>query len=138
MSFGELRILIIEDESMITMLLEDTLADMGCQVVAVASQLDEAMEKAASLDFDVAILDVNLNGSRIVSCRRGPGETKHSIRVHNRLRSRRRSREISASSTFTQALPTRRLGECRRRGVRARIGKPYRCRSHGKIHARGR
>ncbi len=64
MSFGELRILIIEDESMITMLLEDTLADMGCQVVAVASQLDEAMEKAASLDFDVAILDVNLNGSQ--------------------------------------------------------------------------
>ena len=44
------------------MLLEDTLAEIGCEVVGVASRFDEAVEKAKLLAFDVAILDVNLNG----------------------------------------------------------------------------
>lgn len=58
-----LRVLIIEDESMVTMLIEDTLADLGCAVVGSASRLDEAMAKASSLECNAAILDVNLNGS---------------------------------------------------------------------------
>jgi CheY-like chemotaxis protein len=57
-----LRILVVEDESLVTMLIEDTLADLGCDVVDKASRLEEAVEKAAKLEFDVAILDVNLNG----------------------------------------------------------------------------
>jgi CheY-like chemotaxis protein len=56
------RVLIIEDESMVTMLIEDTLADIGCEVAGTASRLDEARKKASSLCFDVVILDVNLNG----------------------------------------------------------------------------
>jgi CheY-like chemotaxis protein len=56
------RVLVIEDESMVTMLLQDTLADIGCEVVGLASRFKDAMEKATSLSFDVAILDVNLNG----------------------------------------------------------------------------
>lgn len=56
------RVLVIEDEAMISMLLEDTLVDIGCEVAGVASRFDEAAEKAAALAFDVAILDVNLNG----------------------------------------------------------------------------
>jgi CheY-like chemotaxis protein len=63
-TFAGLRVLVIEDESMVTMLIEDTLADIGCAVTGTASRLDEAMEKAASLDFDMAILDVNLNGAQ--------------------------------------------------------------------------
>ena len=56
------RILLVEDESAITMLLEDLLSDLGCYLVAVAPRLPEAMEKAEALSYDVAILDVNLNG----------------------------------------------------------------------------
>ena len=58
-----LRVLIVEDESLVSMLIEDTLADIGCTVVSVASRLEEAMRKVSSLEFDLAILDVNLNGS---------------------------------------------------------------------------
>jgi CheY-like chemotaxis protein len=56
------RVFIVEDESMVMMLLQDALDDIGCQVVGVASRFKDALEKAKSLSFDVAILDVNLNG----------------------------------------------------------------------------
>ena len=56
------RVLAIEDESMVAMLLQDTLAEIGCDVVGVASRFNDAMEKAKSLSFDVAILDINLKG----------------------------------------------------------------------------
>ena len=58
------RVLVIEDESMVMMLLQDMLEDIGCVVVGSASRIAEATEKAGSLAFDVAILDVNLNGER--------------------------------------------------------------------------
>jgi CheY-like chemotaxis protein len=60
-----LRVLVVEDESLIAMLIEDALADLGCTLVAVASSLKDALDKAAALDFDIAILDVNLNGSPV-------------------------------------------------------------------------
>jgi CheY-like chemotaxis protein len=63
-SLSGLRVLIVEDESMVTMLLEDTLAEFGCTVVGVASRVNEAVSKVSSLAFDVVILDVNLNGDR--------------------------------------------------------------------------
>ena len=58
------RVLVIEDESMVMMLLQDMLEDIGCVVVGSASRIADATEKARSLAFDVAILDVNLNGER--------------------------------------------------------------------------
>lgn len=58
------RILLIEDESMVSMLIEDALVDMGCVVVAQASRLEEGLTKARALAFDAAILDVNLAGER--------------------------------------------------------------------------
>jgi CheY-like chemotaxis protein len=63
-SFVGLRVFVVEDEAMVSMLIEDTLADIGCSVAGTAARLDEAMIKAAALDFDLAILDVNLNGIR--------------------------------------------------------------------------
>jgi CheY-like chemotaxis protein len=62
-----LRVLIIEDESMVAMLLEDSLAEIGCEVVGIASRFNDAVEKAKSLAFDIAILDVNLNGRHTFS-----------------------------------------------------------------------
>jgi CheY-like chemotaxis protein len=57
-------IFVVEDESMIAMLIEDLLADLGCEVAGVASRLDDAMAKASALSFDAAIIDVNLDGDQ--------------------------------------------------------------------------
>ena len=60
-----LRVLVVEDEALIAMLIEDALEGLGCTLLAVASTLKEALEMAASLDIDLAILDVNLNGQPV-------------------------------------------------------------------------
>ena len=56
------RVLVIEDELLLVMLLEDFLESIGCVVAGVALGFQAALEKAQALSFDVAILDVNLNG----------------------------------------------------------------------------
>ena len=63
-NLGGRRILVIEDESMVTMFIQDTLEDIGCEVAGVASRVAEALDKARTLAFDVAILDVNLDGEQ--------------------------------------------------------------------------
>jgi CheY-like chemotaxis protein len=59
------RVLVVEDELMIRMLLEDMLGELGYAIAAEASRLEEALEAVRSADFDLAILDVNLNGQPI-------------------------------------------------------------------------
>lgn len=59
-----LRVLVVEDEVLICMTLRDVLEDLGCEIAAVCTTLQHAMETANSIDFDVAILDVNLNGEQ--------------------------------------------------------------------------
>ena len=56
------RILIVEDETMIAMLIEDFLIDLGWEVVGIVGTLDRAMATLANAEIDAAILDVNLNG----------------------------------------------------------------------------
>ena len=56
------RALIVEDEAIIAMTAEDMLHELGCAVVVTASTLAEAMEAAEGGGFDVALLDINLNG----------------------------------------------------------------------------
>src|SRR6516225_9386613 len=60
------RILVVEDELMIRMLLEDMLGELGYTVAAEAGRLDEALAAAKNAEIDVAILDVNLNGQPIL------------------------------------------------------------------------
>jgi CheY-like chemotaxis protein len=60
-----LRVLVVEDEMMVSMLIEDMLSDLGCVVVGPASRLDEAMELAQAGGIDCAVLDVNLGGQPI-------------------------------------------------------------------------
>jgi CheY-like chemotaxis protein len=59
-----MRALVIEDEAAILMLVVDYLEESGIEVAATASRIEDALEKAATLDVDVAILDVNLMGQR--------------------------------------------------------------------------
>ncbi|MFI4964312.1 MAG: response regulator [Caulobacterales bacterium] len=60
-----LRVLVVEDEMMVSMLIEDMLTDLGCTVVGPASRLDEAIELARAGQVDCAVLDVNLAGQPI-------------------------------------------------------------------------
>jgi CheY-like chemotaxis protein len=59
------RILVVEDEVMIRMLLEDMLGELGYIVAAEAARIDEALEATKNADFDLAILDGNLNGEPV-------------------------------------------------------------------------
>src|SRR6266566_4880464 len=56
------RVLVVEDEVMIRMMLEDMLGELGYTVAAEAARIDEALEATKNADFDLAILDANLDG----------------------------------------------------------------------------
>lgn len=55
------RILVVEDEMMVVMMIEELLEESGCTVTA-AGRLEQALIHAQAERFDAAILDVNLNG----------------------------------------------------------------------------
>jgi DNA-binding response OmpR family regulator len=57
-----MRVLVVEDDSIISMLIEDFLDTLGCEVVATAAQLEDGLSKANNTAIDVAVLDVNLHG----------------------------------------------------------------------------
>lgn len=56
------RVLIIEDDVRISLLMQESLVEMGCAVAGTAMLLDDALDLAASQSFDVALLDISLNG----------------------------------------------------------------------------
>jgi CheY-like chemotaxis protein len=62
---GSLRILLVEDEAIIAIMLEGMLADLGCEVVGPAGNLGEATRLAQSEGLGGAFLDVNLGGQSI-------------------------------------------------------------------------
>lgn len=59
-----LKILIVEDESLVAMLIEDVLLDLGHEIAAVAGRLDQAVKLASELAIDFAVVDLNLNGQQ--------------------------------------------------------------------------
>ncbi len=59
------RLLVVEDEYLIRMLLEDMLVDLGYDVAAAVGTIAEAREAASTGDFQAAILDVNLDGQEV-------------------------------------------------------------------------
>ena len=62
MTLAGKRVLIVEDEALVAMLVEEYLEEFGCEIAGMASRLDEAVQKAITLAIDVAVLDVNLAG----------------------------------------------------------------------------
>jgi CheY-like chemotaxis protein len=60
-----LRILLVEDEAVIAIMLEDMLADLGCEVVGPVGNVDEAIRLARTERLAGAFLDVNVAGARI-------------------------------------------------------------------------
>ena len=58
----KLRVLVVEDEGMVAMLVEDMLTDLGHTVGAMASRMRDAIDLAQNGMFDWAIVDVNFDG----------------------------------------------------------------------------
>ena len=58
-------VFLVEDEVMIRMMVADMLEELGYSVAAEAGEIGEAVKLAQSTDFDLAILDVNVNGKVI-------------------------------------------------------------------------
>ncbi|WP_293868370.1 response regulator [uncultured Alsobacter sp.] len=55
------KVLLVEDESLVAMLAEDMLADLGADVV-LAMRFPEGLHQAQQGEFALAVLDVNLGG----------------------------------------------------------------------------
>ena len=56
------RVLIVEDEMLIALMLQDMMAEAGLTVAAIANTLQAGVELAGREDVQLAILDINLNG----------------------------------------------------------------------------
>jgi len=56
------RALVVEDEVLVGMLLEEMLDELGYELAALSTHLEEALSLARTAAFDVAVLDINLNG----------------------------------------------------------------------------
>ena len=60
------RVLVVEDESLVAMLLETILEDMGCTPVGPASNIDDGAAMARdTTELDAALLDVNVAGRQV-------------------------------------------------------------------------
>ena len=59
------KLLVVEDDALIRMLLADMLGEIGYTVAAEAGSVDEALEATRKTDFDLAILDADLNGRSV-------------------------------------------------------------------------
>lgn len=59
------RVLVVEDEMLVAMLVEDMLADAGCVVVGPFARLSAALEAARVEAVDVALLDVDVAGEMV-------------------------------------------------------------------------
>jgi|KBSSwiStaDraftv2_1062776.scaffolds.fasta_scaffold08591_5 CheY-like chemotaxis protein len=57
-----LRILLVEDEAVIAMTAEDMIEELGCVVSGQAATVKEALDHVQRDNFDLALLDINLNG----------------------------------------------------------------------------
>jgi two-component SAPR family response regulator len=60
-----LRVIVVEDETLLAMLLEDMLAELGCEVLWTAHRVGKALELMAQSAPDAAVLDVNIAGDPV-------------------------------------------------------------------------
>lgn len=59
------RILVVEDEALIAVMVEDMLAELGSIVLGPAATIEQALALLSHEEIDAAVLDVNVRGERI-------------------------------------------------------------------------
>lgn len=64
-SLAGLRILVVEDEMLVVMLIEEMLQDLRCEIVGPTATLEEALAAVRHHRLDGALLDLNLHGKPI-------------------------------------------------------------------------
>ena len=64
-SLAGLRVLVVEDEMLVSLLIEDFLADQLCIVVGPYSDVGAALAAAQGQNIDFALLDVNIHGVKV-------------------------------------------------------------------------
>jgi two-component sensor histidine kinase/CheY-like chemotaxis protein len=57
---GQPRVLLVEDEALVAMMIQETLGELGFQIVGPVSTASEALSWARENHFDAAVLDINL------------------------------------------------------------------------------
>lgn len=62
-----LRFIVVEDETLVAMLIEDMLTDFGCIIAGRAGTVARALSIISDVSnvLDAAVLDVNLGGERV-------------------------------------------------------------------------
>lgn len=62
-----LRVLVVEDDTLVALLEEEYLTDLGCVVVGCVSNVADGVAKVSdpTLELDCALLDINLQGERV-------------------------------------------------------------------------
>lgn len=66
---GPVRVLVVEDEAMVAMLVEDELLGAGAQVVGPAASVEDAMRLLDGIGdggLDIGVLDMNLGGRSVL------------------------------------------------------------------------
>ncbi|MGI4800643.1 MAG: response regulator [Janthinobacterium lividum] len=59
------RVLVVEDDMMIALLIEEVLQSLGCVVVGPVGKLDTALRLANDEAIDAAVLDVTIRGGDV-------------------------------------------------------------------------
>lgn len=62
LALARTRVLLVEDETLIAMLLEDSIAELGCEVVGPVGRVDAAKQMIEQERFDCALVDIKLRG----------------------------------------------------------------------------
>lgn len=59
------RVMVVEDEALVAMVVTESLTDLGCSVVGPFSRCSDAIAAIEAEEIDAAILDVNLDGEMV-------------------------------------------------------------------------
>jgi DNA-binding response OmpR family regulator len=68
------RVMVVEDELLVAMMIEDILLEQECEIVGPYTTLADALAAAKDQTMDVALLDVNLHGEKIYPVARALAE----------------------------------------------------------------
>lgn len=60
-----LRVLVVEDEMLVSLLIEDVLEDEHCILIGPFHRVADALETARTEALDLAVLDVNVSGVKV-------------------------------------------------------------------------
>jgi hypothetical protein len=79
------RILIIEDEALISLMIEDMVQELGYRVSGIANTMAVARREFAKRNYDAVLLDINIGGALPRRNRRSFGRLGHPFRLRNGL-----------------------------------------------------